>query len=864
MKFLRTYLCFLMGILSVLNFAQDFQLNTIRQFGTGSGSSGFPAVINGVPFAVLNGNRSINFGSADRFFSVTVADSSQEFKLDFVQPGPSSTVVVVGRLRTNPPLNDRLAVFKINVATESLDWTFVEPVRSVSTKALNIIDTGVSLVVAAAVEGGVAAIALNPANGTEQYRTSVATTLQDGAVARDGQENIFLVTNRVVNGVSNVFVRSVDAQGFFRWERDYAIPGTAIQAFDFSIPLLVIAHDQPGTKNHVLELDLANGNLLRSFTFFGDGSSVFGRPAAVRVAGGVLMHFLVGGAVQPIGRRMVRVDLSNFSGTVQFQAGDPFDQRSVATLFGVPVFHAVNLANFNLELFPDSTWAPSSLPVGVDIQRAIVADPARNRLLTVLTEPSNAVPRLAEIIPKPIARDDSVEAFFNELQVTFDVTANDIAAASSDLEILSQPAGGTVSQNNDGTLTFTANAAKHQTETFEYRLVRGNLSTIATVKIFRQPVGVGIDLSASRVKGGTLVTGKVRMSGPRQGAPQLLEVFENSSATALAAPTVELLPGKSESEVFTVFTARVRNPVRAIITADEGNFSVEEIAALDIDPPFLTALEAIETTVVGGVPASFRVVLDAPAPTGGMPVSVSDNSPAIAVPSVMVVPAGQAAGVFSAPTAAVTSSRTAVVTVTSNGDTRSVTIAIVGVSVILDPTSVVGGNPSTGTITLTSNAINNSVVFNLSDNSTATAPQTPTAIVPAGFRTGTFTVLTVPVTSTRSSTINVSKSGVTRSATMTIRVAALLSILVSPSQVAGGSPFAGLVSLDGKAAGAGLTVGLSSAAAFAQVPSSLLIVGGQSQGLFVGTTTRPSTTLMIVITASLNGVTRATTIIVSP
>lgn len=92
-----------------------------------------------------------------------------------------------------------------------------------------------------------------------------------------------------------------------------------------------------------------------------------------------------------------------------------------------------------------------------------------------------------------------------------------------------------------------------------------------------------------------------------------------------------------------MFTARVRNPVRAIITADEGNFSVDEIAALDIDPPFLTAIEAVETTVVGGAPALFRVVLDSPAPTGGMPINVSDNSTAIAVPSVMVVPAGQTA-----------------------------------------------------------------------------------------------------------------------------------------------------------------------------------------------------------------------------
>ncbi len=858
MKHLRIVFGLLLALTAFYSHGQDFQLRTLRTFPSGSGSRGVPVMVGGTPFAVIGGFGSLGVGTDSRFFQFAVAPTGEQFHVDSAIPVSPTKLIVLGRLRVLNPLNDRIAVYRIDVANETLDWTFTEPIRSVSSQGLEIIDTGVSLVLAAAVEGGVAAIALNPTNGVEQYRTSIATTLREAAVARDGQENVYLLANRITVNGPRVFIRSVDAGGFFRWEPEYPLSGTGKQGFSFTIPLLLVAHDQTGRRNHALEVDLANGNLLRSFTIEAGNSVAFTPPVSIRHGGELLMHYFQDG-----GRRRVSVNLNTFTATVE-NLGANVNDESVAVLQGVPLFHTRNRSTLNMEVHPDSTWAPTSLGTGVDIQSRIVADSARSRLITVLTEPSNAVPRLAEIIPKPIARDDSVDAFFNELQVTFDPTVNDLAATNSDLEILSQPEGGTVSQNNDGTLTFTATAAKHQTEAFSYRLVRGNLSSIATVKIFRQPVGVGIDLSATRVKGGTLVTGKVRMSGPRQGAPQLLGVFENSSATALAAPTVELLPGKSESEVFTVFTARVRNPVRAIITADEGNFSVEEIAALDIDPPFLTALEAIETTVVGGVSASFRVVLDAPAPTGGMPVSVSDNSPAIAVPSVMVVPAGQAAGVFSAPTAAVTSSRTAVVTVTSNGDTRSVTIAIVGVSVILDPTSVVGGNPSTGTITLTSNAINNSVVFNLSDNSTATAPQTPTAIVPAGFRTGTFTVLTVPVTSTRSSTINVSKSGVTRSATLTIRVAALLSILVSPSQVAGGSPFAGLVSLDGKAAGAGLTVGLSSAAAFAQVPSSLLIVGGQSQGLFVGTTTRPSTTLMIVITASLNGVTRATTIIVSP
>lgn len=837
--------------------AQDFTLSQIREF-PGSGSRGLPVIVGGTPFAVMGGSATLSLGSSDRLLQFQTASAPDSFTPEFALTTSSTSVVVAGRLRAFSVGLDRVAAFRINLTTEAIDWSFIEPLRSVSTRPLEVIDTGVSLVLAAAVEGGVAAIALNPSTGVEQFRTAVATTHREASIARDGAENVYLLANRITANGPRLFVRSVDAAGFFRWEREYPLAGTGHEGFSFTIPLLMVAHDFPSRQSHVVELDLSNGDLIRSFTVSSANSAFLTPPVSLRSGGQLLMHFFQDG-----GRRRLTLNLNLFTGTVQNLGANVID-RSVALFAGVPVFHVQNRETQNLELHPESTWVPTALSTGSNLHSSILNDAARNRLITVITASSAGIPRLMEIIPKPIARDDAIEAFFNEQQITFDPTDNDLAATNADIEILTQPEGGTVSQNNDGTLTFTAVGAKHQTETFEYRLTRGNLSSVAVVKIFRQPVGIGLELSSIRVKGGTVVTGKVLMSGPRQGAPQALELFENTTATALASPTVQLLPGKSESEVFTIFTARVREPVRAIITADEGNFSVEEFAFLDIDPPFITSLEPVETTVVGGAPAQFRVVMDAPAPTGGMPINVSDNSTAIAVPTVIVVPAALTSTIFSAPTAVVTSSRTAVITATSNGITRSTTIAIVGVSMALDPTSVVGGNSTTGTITLTSNAIVNSVVFDLSDNSTAVVPQTPTAIVPAGFRTGTFTVLTVPVTSTRSATISASKGGVVRSATMTVRVAALQSILVSPSQVVGGNPFAGLVSLDGRAAGAGLTISLSSAAVFAQIPSSLSIPGGQTQGLFVGTTTRPTTTLMIVISASLNGITRATTIIVSP
>lgn len=833
---------------------QDFEPKLLASF-TGQGIFAIPVMVGGTPVAVIGGARELRIGTPDTQFNLDLGlGQSETIRPIFAQRVFPNSFVVAGVIQGT---RQRLFTCNVNLSTRQLAWSQSEPLRNVDTFPLQLIDAGICFVLASAVEGGVEAVGFDATTGTRRFQTSIATSDRTAGIARDGQENIYLVTNRDTANGRRVFVRSVTDTGFLRWEREYPFGGTGIQAFDFSIPLLFLATDTTRNQIHILEADLADGELLRSKTVALSASS--STPVAIRDQGRLLMHYLEANT-----RRRVELDLASFTTTVLNLGINSID-ISVAVLKGVPIFSARNVGNNNLDLFPERTWNASSFPISSSpvFQSILVADNANDRLIVTPVLLDARTPVILEVRPRPVAQDDSIEAFFNELQITFDPTDNDIAATSADLEILSQPAGGTVSQNNDGTLTFTATSAKHQTETFLYRLSRGNLSSIGTVKIFRQPIGVGIDLSASRVKGGTAVTGKVRMSGPRQGAPQSLELFENSSATALASPTVQLLPGKTESEEFTVFTARVRNPVRAVITADEGNFSVEELAFLDIDPPFLTSLEAINTTVVGGAPAQFRMVLDAPAPSNGMPISVVDNSPAILVPATAVVPAGQTAGTFNAPTASVTSSRTAVVTASSNGITRSATVAIVGVTMAIDPLSVVGGQPSTGTITLTSNAINNSVVFDVTDNSPATAPQTP-AIVPSGFRVGTFNIVTAPVTSTRSSTINAANGGVLRSVTMTVRVAALQSIIVSPNQVQGGSPYAGLVTLDGKAAGNGLTVGLTAANAIVQLPATLTIGAGNSQGLFVGGTTRPTQTLMIVITASLNGITRATTLVVTP
>jgi hypothetical protein len=88
-------------------------------------------------------------------------------------------------------------------------------------------------------------------------------------------------------------------------------------------------------------------------------------------------------------------------------------------------------------------------------------------------------------------------------------------------------------------------------------------------------------------------------------------------------------------------------------------------------------------------------------------------------------------------------------------------------SLSLNPTSVVGGNPSQGTVTLSGPAPSGGAVVSLSDNSSA-ASEPATVTVPGGSTSATFTITTSPVTRSRSVTISAAAGGVTKTAVLTV------------------------------------------------------------------------------------------------
>src|SRR5439155_300210 len=110
-------------------------------------------------------------------------------------------------------------------------------------------------------------------------------------------------------------------------------------------------------------------------------------------------------------------------------------------------------------------------------------------------------------------------------------------------------------------------------------------------------------------------------------------------------------------------------------------------------------------------------------------------------------------------------------------------------SLTLSPTSVTGGQTSTGTVTLSSAAPANGVLVNLSSNSaSATVPNSITIF--SGQTTGTFTVSTSSVASVTTATITATSAN-SANAALTINpsgpgLANIASLTLSPTSVTGG------------------------------------------------------------------------------
>jgi hypothetical protein len=185
-----------------------------------------------------------------------------------------------------------------------------------------------------------------------------------------------------------------------------------------------------------------------------------------------------------------------------------------------------------------------------------------------------------------------------------------------------------------------------------------------------------------------------------------------------------------------------------------------------------------------------------------------------------------------------------------------------------NPSTVVGGDLSSGTVVLSTPAPSVGAVITLTSSNPAVASVPATTTVPPIGLTATFTITTAPVAANTTITITADYNGTTRTASLLVvpvpPPASLVSILVSPATVQGGNTTFGIVTLAAPAPPAGATVLLASSNPTLASPGpAVTVFPNQTTATFTVTTTSPSVDTALTISGTLNGVTRTTPLTVT-
>jgi hypothetical protein len=292
-------------------------------------------------------------------------------------------------------------------------------------------------------------------------------------------------------------------------------------------------------------------------------------------------------------------------------------------------------------------------------------------------------------------------------------------------------------------------------------------------------------LSPSSVAGGSALTGTVTLTtvAPAGGAVVSL----SSSSPAAAVPASVTVPAGSSSQSFTITTQSVATT--ATITATYS--SVSQTAVLTttvVTIPTLQNLLLSTNVSSGGLPVQGTLTLTAPAPAGGLTVSLASNSTLVTVPATVTVPLGNISRTFQIDTVNSPIAAMTVITASYSGVARTATLTIGQLALSVGLGSVPGGLSVSGIVTLPVAAPDGGALVALTSSSPdAIVP--PSVTIPAGATTGAFTITTIDAPPTTTATITANYAGASQTASLVVvAFPKVVGVSCAPTNPTGGTP----------------------------------------------------------------------------
>ena len=310
-----------------------------------------------------------------------------------------------------------------------------------------------------------------------------------------------------------------------------------------------------------------------------------------------------------------------------------------------------------------------------------------------------------------------------------------------------------------------------------------------------QPIPTPIDFKITGINpvtGGQSSSGTIFLSGIPHGIGPTI-TFTSSNPAIVPAPA-SITPAASNILGFDVLivTRAAAADTDVTLTATDGRYTLSAILRVlgTAPPPVLAALTVNPTSVVGGNPSTATISLTAARSVAtNVIVDIIDSAPATlptngtsCPPSsrchIVTIPANATSASFVIATSTVTGQfnlniNSRVVGATSPGPQALLLITLGATptttlsAMALNPSSVMGSNNSTGTVTLSAAAPSGGVVVTLSDDSVSVNVPASVTIV-AGATSANFTVTTSTVITSTSATISAVFAGVTRTAVLSI------------------------------------------------------------------------------------------------
>jgi hypothetical protein len=199
-----------------------------------------------------------------------------------------------------------------------------------------------------------------------------------------------------------------------------------------------------------------------------------------------------------------------------------------------------------------------------------------------------------------------------------------------------------------------------------------NLLRVSGQLAATQPSLAAFTLAPATLIGGASAAGSVTLSGPAPADGSVVTI--QSSSTAVTLPGTVTVPAGATAAMFGLTTLPVASSTDAVVTATHGNAI---FSTLTIQPPRLTSIELLPTSVVGAYTSSARISIDGPAPAGGITLTLTSANAAVAsIPASAVIAAKATQGGIPVSTTPVSSDTVVVITASHGGVERSADLTV--------------------------------------------------------------------------------------------------------------------------------------------------------------------------------------------